>query len=75
MTVELGSMKCLFSAQRPFGQVESTDLRRIMYGLYALITVHLEKEEQVFLPLLETRPFPEDDAHMFQLLVSLQSRC
>ena len=74
MTDELDSLRCLVSANQPFGQVETTELRRILYGLYTLITVHLAKDE-LFFPLLQTRPCPEDDSHMFQLLVSLQSRC
>jgi iron-sulfur cluster repair protein YtfE (RIC family) len=31
------------------------ELRRILYGLYALIASHLGKEEKVFFPLVEER--------------------
>lgn len=38
------------------------DLRRVLYGLYALVKAHFAKEEEVYLPLLETRLTP-DQAH------------
>lgn len=31
------------------------DLRRVLYGLYALLTVHFAKEEALYLPVLEQR--------------------
>lgn len=31
------------------------DLRRVLYGLHALVAVHFAKEEEVYLPLLEQR--------------------
>ena len=30
-------------------------LRRILYGLYALVKVHFAKEEEIYLPLLDSR--------------------
>ena len=30
-----------------------TDLRRLLYGLYALVKVHFAKEEELYLPLLD----------------------
>jgi iron-sulfur cluster repair protein YtfE (RIC family) len=33
-----------------------TRLQELLYGLHALITVHFEKEEEVYLPLLDARP-------------------
>jgi hypothetical protein len=30
-------------------------LRRILYGLYAIIKLHLAKEEEIYLPILELR--------------------
>ena len=32
------------------------ELLRVLYGLHALIALHLEKEEQIYLPLLATFP-------------------
>jgi iron-sulfur cluster repair protein YtfE (RIC family) len=30
-------------------------LRRVLYGLYAIIKLHLAKEEEIYLPILEAR--------------------
>jgi len=37
-------------------------LRRILYGLYMLVRVHLEEEEQIYLSILDARLTP-DEAH------------
>jgi hemerythrin-like domain-containing protein len=34
-------------------------LRRVLYGLFAVITLHLAKEDEIHLPLLETRATTE----------------
>jgi iron-sulfur cluster repair protein YtfE (RIC family) len=31
-------------------------LQELLYGLHALITVHFEKEEEIYLPLLDAQP-------------------
>lgn len=36
-------------------------LQELLYGLYALITVHFWKEDQLYLPLLERPPWPVFD--------------
>lgn len=41
------------------------DLRRVLYGLYALISVHFAKEEDVYLPLLDARLSPEEAKRLF----------
>lgn len=41
------------------GETDTTDIARLqelLYGLHALITVHFEKEEEIYLPLLDARP-------------------
>jgi iron-sulfur cluster repair protein YtfE (RIC family) len=43
-------------------------LRCVLYGLYALIRVHLMKEEEIYLPLLDDRLSAEDAAAMFEAL-------
>jgi hypothetical protein len=48
-------------------ELEATDeddverLQELLYGLYALITVHFWKEDQLYLPLLERPPWPVFD--------------
>jgi iron-sulfur cluster repair protein YtfE (RIC family) len=43
-------------------------LRRVLYGLYALIRVHLMKEEEIYFPLLDDRLSAEDAGDMFEAL-------
>lgn len=43
-------------------------LRRVLYGLYAVVRLHFAKEEEVYLPLLDARLSPEQgDALMAAL--------
>ena len=41
------------------GETDLADIARLqelLYGLHAVITVHFEKEEEIYLPLLDARP-------------------
>ncbi len=38
---------------REVGSEEARELRRALYGLYAIVTTHFAKEEEVYLPILE----------------------
>lgn len=44
------------------------DLRRVLYGLHALVKVHFAKEEEVYLPLLDARLSPEEARHLFEAM-------
>ena len=44
------------------------ELRRILYGLYALIASHLGKEEKVFFPLVEERLSRFDASRMLRAM-------
>jgi iron-sulfur cluster repair protein YtfE (RIC family) len=37
----------------PVSPTEVTALRRVLYGLHALVSIHLLKEEEVYLPILD----------------------
>jgi hypothetical protein len=39
----------------PVSEADEQALRWILYGLYAIIKLHLTKEEEIYLPILETR--------------------
>ncbi len=41
-------------------------LRRVLYGLYALVKVHFAKEEEVYLPLLDARLSPDEARRLFE---------
>ncbi len=44
------------------------ELRRLLDGLHALVTVHFAKEEEVDVPLLEASLSPEQAAQMFSAM-------
>jgi iron-sulfur cluster repair protein YtfE (RIC family) len=52
-------------AEKDFGSVRPIDLRRILYGLYALIKTHFAKEEDVFLPILDAHLTTDDARVLF----------
>ena len=53
---------------RGIDEARSMALRRVLYGLYALVHVHFAKEEEVYLPLLDAK-LPADEARaMFEAM-------
>jgi hemerythrin-like domain-containing protein len=47
---------------RDFDTDTAKQLRRVLYGLYAVIKLHFAKEEEVYLPILDAQ-LSEGDAH------------
>ena len=45
---------------------QTTSLRRVLFGVYALVKVHFAKEEEVYLPILDQRLTPEAAQEMFE---------
>ncbi len=43
-------------------------LRRMLYGLFALVTVHFAKEEEIYLPLLEQHLTEDSARSLFEAL-------
>jgi len=54
LTGELAALRRAFDARTPTPEDLSV-LRRLAYGLYAIVRLHLAKEEDVYLPLLDAR--------------------
>ncbi len=54
LTEELEALR-LHVFYTPVSEADEQALRRILYGLYAIIKLHLAKEEEIYLPILETR--------------------
>lgn len=52
LTEQLGWLR---SQGASFDREQMENLRRVLYGLHALLKVHFAKEEDVYLPLLESR--------------------
>jgi hypothetical protein len=41
------------------------ELRRVLYGLFALVELHFAKEEEVYLPILDANLTAEQAADLF----------
>jgi Hemerythrin HHE cation binding domain len=67
LTDELASLRSELS--RPtLGEAPAKALRRVLYGLYALVKLHFAKEEEIYLPLLDARLSAEAARHMFEAM-------
>jgi iron-sulfur cluster repair protein YtfE (RIC family) len=62
---ELGVLRPHVSGQVLRGAL-AKDLRRVLYGLYAIVKVHFAKEEEVYLPLLDKHLTPDEAREMFE---------
>ncbi len=52
----------------PLSDSQVVGLRRVLYGLYALVQVHFAKEEEIYLPLLDARLTPAEAGRMFEAM-------
>jgi iron-sulfur cluster repair protein YtfE (RIC family) len=72
--VEVSRLTGELAALRPalgtnsLGSQQAKDLRRVLYGLYALVKVHFAKEEEIYLPLLESRLSQAEAREMFEAM-------
>jgi iron-sulfur cluster repair protein YtfE (RIC family) len=67
LTDELRALRAEAGA-KGVDEARATALRRVLYGLYALVKVHFAKEEEVYLPLLDAK-LPADEARsMFEAM-------
>lgn len=64
LTDELVSLVAALDNE-PLGMTDANVLRRVLYGLYALVNVHFAKEEEVYLPMLEARLTVETARDLF----------
>lgn len=64
LTRELASLR-LQMAGTSMDEAEVLALRRVLYGLYALVAVHFAKEEDIYLPLLDSRLTAHEAQQMF----------
>lgn len=67
LTEELGALRAELA---PDSLSEGTEraLRRVLYGLYALVKVHFEKEEELYLPILDARLSEGEAREMFEAM-------
>jgi iron-sulfur cluster repair protein YtfE (RIC family) len=67
LTQELGSLR-VHKSQLSITFEQARALRRVLYGLYTLVKVHFAKEEEIYLPLLDSK-LTADEAHaMFEAM-------
>lgn len=52
----------------PMSTSDEQVLRRVLYGLYAIIKLHLAKEEEIYLPLLKARLSTEEGACLVEAM-------
>lgn len=55
MADELGNLHALTVAEAELSERTTRELRRVLYGLYALINLHFAKEEEIYADVLEHR--------------------
>jgi hemerythrin-like domain-containing protein len=67
LTEELASLKMQIS-EKNASESQEKDLRRVLYGLYAVIKLHFAKEEEVYLPLLDARLTQDEARDMFEAM-------
>ncbi len=70
LTEELGALRARLAA----GELtpdQTKALRRVLYGLYAVVKLHFAKEEEVYLPLLEARLSKAEAEAMFVALAAV----
>jgi iron-sulfur cluster repair protein YtfE (RIC family) len=67
MVNELGGLIDGLPGDEPTAD-QAKALRRVLYGLYALVRVHFDKEEEIYLPLLDSHLSPQAAAALFQAM-------
>jgi iron-sulfur cluster repair protein YtfE (RIC family) len=65
LTQALGTLRSQLAGES-LDEPEVQAQRRILYGLYALVSVHFAKEEDIYLPLLDTRLTKQEAQKMFE---------
>lgn len=64
---ELGALRGQL-ADLTYDPATGEALRRVLYGLYAVVRLHFAKEEEVYLPLLEARLSSDEAQAMFEAM-------
>lgn len=65
LTEELGTLR-VHRSQLSITSIQAQALRRVLYGLYALVKLHFAKEEEVYLPLLDAKLTAQEAKEMFE---------
>ena len=68
LTEELGTLRAQLAGVASITVSQAKALRRVLYGLYALVKLHFAKEEEVYLPLLDARLNAAEAQAMFEAM-------
>lgn len=69
LTEELGRLR-VHKTQLWVTFDQAMALRRVLYGLYALVKLHFAKEEEIYLPLLDSKLTADEAKAMFENMES-----
>ena len=73
LSQELGALRARLAQSDPDDDLARA-LRRVLYGLHALVTVHFAKEEEVYLPLLDERLAPAQARALYAAMEAAAQR-
>jgi hemerythrin-like domain-containing protein len=73
LTEELRQLREQLADQAPSVE-QARELRRVLYGLYTLVKVHFAKEEDVYLPLLDSHLTADEARAMFDAMEAAATR-
>ena len=72
LTDALATLRARLQAGESGDELDN-ELRRVLYGLHALVRLHFAKEEEVYVPLLEQRLSEAEARSMFQAMREVAS--
>ncbi len=67
MTQELKTLRRALG-DAPLTDFQARELRRLLYGLYAIVKLHFAKEEEIYLPLLDEKLSEAEAGLMFEAM-------
>lgn len=68
---EMGLLRLeLIDEEQPTAELLQ-EMRRVLYGLYALIKAHVGKEETLYFPLIDANMTPEEAGRLFDSMESM----
>jgi iron-sulfur cluster repair protein YtfE (RIC family) len=73
LTASLNELRARVRAGETGDAIER-ELRRVLYGLYAVVKLHFAKEEEVYVPLLEAQLNESEATAMFQAMHEAAAR-
>lgn len=72
LTDELGALRWRLHRTDSLTSEMAADLRRVLFGLYSVISLHFQKEEEVYLPLLDQQLTERAAEELFSRLEAVE---